>query len=155
MELVKYLALQFDAEGIDYNLWPEDAVARQVNDHEVVIEGWKTGETYTYSNGRVVEYEVSFEPNGEFKIQGEYGDFESVDRDEFFAFMEANPTYVADTKAKRQEVLQLIAELNQTAYDAVEQAMALSRGADLPYSCRMPAGVANLDENSDWDSSRC
>lgn len=155
MELVKYLALQFDAEGIDWKLWPEDAVANQVNDYEVIIEGWKTGETYTYYDGRVVDYQVSFDLDGEFKHQGEYGDFESVDRDKFFAFMETNPTYVADTKAKRQEVLGKIAFLNEIAFNAVAEAMALSHGADLPYSCRMPAGVANLDENSDWDSSRC
>jgi hypothetical protein len=145
MELVKYLALKFAEDNIDWRQWPEDAEATQ-SSWEVLIEDWTIdGE----------EYCVGWEVDGEFKNQGEYGDYETVDRDEFFAFMEANPTYVEDTKAKRQAVLSKIAELNQTAYDAVEQAMALSHEADLPYSCRMPSGVADLDENSDWDSSRC
>ena len=154
MELVKYLALKFAEDKIDWRQWPEDVEASQ-SSYEVTLEGWKTGETYTNWQGQEVEYDLAWEVDGEFKNQGEYGDYETVDRDEFFAFMEANPTYVADTKAKRQAVLSKIAELNQIAYDAVEQAMALSHSADLPYSCRMPSGVANLDENSDWDSSRC
>lgn len=154
MELVKYLALKFDEEGIDWTQWPEGVEASQSN-YEVILEGWKTGETYERWIGEQVEYDLAWEVDGEFKNQGEYGDYESVGRDEFFTFMENNPTYVADTKAKRQEVLGKVAALNEVAYNAVKQAMELSHSADLPYSCRMPSGVADLDENSDWDSSRC
>lgn len=154
MELVKYLALKFESEGVDWKQWPENVEASQSN-YEVTLEGWKTGETYECRNGELIEYDLGWEIDGEFKDQGEYGDYETISRDEFFEFMEKNPSYVVDTKAKRQEVLGRIADLNQTAYDAVKEAMELSHSAELPYSCRMPAGVADLDENSDWDSSRC
>jgi hypothetical protein len=102
MELVKYLAIKFAEDNIDWRQWPEGVEASQ-SSCEVTLEGWKTGETYERWNGEQVEYDLGWEVDGEFKNQGEYGDYETVDRDEFFAFMEANPTYVADTKAKRQE----------------------------------------------------
>lgn len=154
MELVKYLALKFAEENIDWRQWPEGAEATECG-YEVTIEGWKTGESYENWHGEKVEYDLGWETDGEFKNQGEYGDHETIDRDEFFAFMEANPTYVADIKATRESVVKRIAELNDIAYKAVEEAINLSHSADLPYSCRMPMGVADLDENSDWDSSRC
>lgn len=145
MELVKYLAIKFEEDGIDWTQWPEDVEATQ-GSWEVLLEGWTI-------EGQ--DYCVGWDIDGEFKDQGEYGEYDTVTREEFFKFMEDNPHYVSDIKAKRQEVLARVAELNQTAYDAVKEAMELSHSADLPYSCRMPMGVADLDENSDWDSSRC
>ena len=47
---------------------------------------------------------------------------------------------------------------NAQAYQgltAVEEAIKLSEEVGLPYTCSMPSGVADLDANSDWDSSRC
>lgn len=145
MELVKYLALKFAEDGIDWKQWPEDVEAVQ-GSFEVVLEGWTL-------EGQ--DYCVGWEVDGEFKDRGEWGEYETVSRKEFFKFMEDNPNYANEIKAKRQEVLVRVAELNQIAYDAVKEAMELSHSADLPYSCRMPMGVADLDENSDWDSSRC
>lgn len=154
MELVKYLALKFAEDGIDWRQWPEDVEASQ-SSYEVTLEGWKTGETYNTWQGDTRYYDLGWETDGEFKNQGEYGDYESVSRDDFFEFMEANPTYVEDIKEARQNAVKRIAELNEVAYNAVEEAIKLSHSVDLPYSCSMPSGVADLDENSDWDSSRC
>lgn len=152
--LVKYLAVKFAEENIDWRQWPEGVEASQ-NGYEVILEGWKTGETWERYNGEIVDHYHGWECDGEFKNEGEYGDYETVSRAEFFRFMEANPTYVADIKAAREIAVKRIAELNAVAYEAVAEAIKISHSADLPYFCRMPVGVADLDENSDWDSSRC
>ena len=145
LKLAKFLAIKFAEEKIDWKQWPEDVVAEQSN-YEVSLEGWKRPDE---------RWDVGFECDGEFPYLEEWDDNNSITQEEFFSFMEANPTYVQDIQVKRQEAVAEIARLNQIAYDAVEQAMKLSDSVDLPYSCRMPSGVADLDENSDWNSSRC
>lgn len=152
VQLIKWLAIKFDEEGIDYTLWPEDAQATQGN-CEVEVEGWSV--PYTNWRGEHTTTNLGFECEGEFKNLEEYDDGLTATREEFFAFMEKNPTYVADVKAQRQEVVARIAELNQIAYDAVLEASKLAGSVDLPYFCRMPADMPDLDPNSDWDSSRC
>lgn len=151
-QLIKWLAIKFDEEGVDYTLWPEDATAEQSN-WEVTIDGWKV--PYTNWKGEETTTDLGFECEGAFKNLEEYDDGLTATREEFFAFMEKNPTYVADVKNKRQEVVARIAELNQIAYDAVQEASKLADSVDLPYFCRMPAGMPDIDPNSDWDSSRC
>lgn len=139
MNLVQWLAVKFEEEKIDYTQWPEDAETAEQNNYEVEIDGW----------------DVCLECEGDFKYQDEYEDSETATRDEFFSFIENNPTYGKDILDKRKDVIGRIAELNKIAYDAVEEAIKLSEEVGLPYTCSMPNGVADLDANSDWDSSRC
>lgn len=150
MELVQWLAVTFEERGIDYTQWPEDATDVNQSNYEVTIEGWEVKSKYS---DRMVD--ISFDCEGDFKYIDEYEDDNSCTREEFFEFIEANPNYAKDLIAKHKDIIGRIAELNKVAYDAVEQAMKLSEEVCLPYSCSMPAGVADLDENSDWDSSRC
>uniref|UniRef100_A0AAU6VYC7 Uncharacterized protein n=2 Tax=unclassified bacterial viruses TaxID=12333 RepID=A0AAU6VYC7_9VIRU len=154
MEMVKFLAVKFAEENIDWTQWPEDVTATQDN-YEVHLDGWKTGQTYTYGNGTVHEYCVGFDCEGAFKNLEEYDEGETCTRQEYADFINENPSYVSDIKAARETALKRIAELNEIAYNAVKEAIELSHSVDLPYSCSMPMGVADLDENSDWDSSRC
>jgi hypothetical protein len=120
----------------------------------VVFEGWKYDYTSPYGGG-TRQYDVGFEVDGELPYLDEYDEGEEVTREEFFAFIAERPNFVAEIEEKRKENMGKIAELNKVAYNAVEQAMTLSHEAGLPYTCSMPAGVADLDENSDWASSRC
>lgn len=152
VQLIKWLAVEFDKNGVDYTQWPEDAVATQGN-YEVEIEGWTV--PYVNWKGEETTINLGFECEGAFKNLEEYDDGESCTREEFFAFMEKNPTYVTDVKAARQDAVKRIAELNKIAYDAVQEASNLADSVDLPYFCRMPAGMPDIDPNSDWDSSRC
>lgn len=138
MNLVQWLAVKFEEEKIDYTQWPEDSDAEQ-NNYEVEIDGW----------------DVELCCEGDFKYQDEYDDSESCTREDFFDFIEKNPTFGKDILSKRKDVIGRIAELNKAAFDAVEEAIKLSEGVGLPYTCSMPSGVADLDANSDWDSSRC
>lgn len=153
MELVKYLALKFAEEGLTIADWPEDTDDAEQTNYEVNIEGWSVpyinwkGEQSTCSKG--------WECEGEFKYVEEYENGQTCSREELAEFLEANPSYAADVLIARKDAIARIAELNQVAYDAVKEAIKLSHSVDLPYSCSMPAGVADLDENSDWDSSRC
>lgn len=144
LKLAKFLAIKFAEENIDWKQWPEHVEAEQSN-WEVTLYDW----------GGVDGFEV----DGEFPYLEDWESDRTLTQEEFFSFMESNPTYVQDIKGKRQEAVAEIARLNQIAYDAVEQAMKLSDSVDLPYSCRMPSGVADLDQNSDWNSdwnsSRC
>lgn len=156
MTLVELLVLKFaDPEcQHDYNDWPEDVVARHENNSEVVFEGWKYEYTNSYGGG-TYQYNVGLEVDGELPYLEEYDEGEEVTREEFFAFIEANPNFVADIEAKRKTNMARIAELNKIAYEAVDEAIKLSHEAGLPYTCSMPSAVADLDENSDWASSRC
>jgi hypothetical protein len=150
MELVQWLAVKFEQEKIDYNAWPEDAHEAVQDNYEVTIEGWEGPFDY---KGRVCDFSIECE--GDFKHIEEWDSGETCSREDFFTFIEANPTYAKDLIAKRKDVIGRIAELNKVAYDAVEEAIKLSHEVGLPYFCAMPASVADLDENSDWDSSRC
>lgn len=153
MNLVEFLVLEFaNQTQHDYNDWPEDVVARHENNSEVVFEGWKYDFTSPYGTR---QYDVGFEVDGELPYLDEYDEGEEVTREEFFAFIAERPNFVAEIEEKRKENMGKIAALNKVAYNAVEQAMALSHEAGLPYTCRMPSGVADLDEKSDWASSRC
>lgn len=152
LQLIKWLAIKFDENGVDYTQWPEGAVANQSN-WEVTIDDWKV--PYVNWKGEETTTDLGWECEGDFKNLEEYDEGESCTREEFFAFMEKNPTYVADVKAARQDAVKRIAELNQIAYDAVLEASKIADSVDLPYFCRMPAGMPDIDPNSDWDSSRC
>lgn len=152
LQLIKWLAVKFDENGIDYTQWPEDAVANQSN-YEVTIDDWKV--PYVDWKGEETTGDLGWDCEDDFKYIEEYDEGESCTREEFFAFMEKNPTYVADVKAARQDAVKRIAELNQIAYDAVLEASKIADSVDLPYFCRMPAGMPDIDPNSDWDSSRC
>ena len=150
MNIVQWLAVQFEEKQIDYTQWPEDAEIVNQDNYEVTIEGWVGPFGY---KGR--ETDMNFSCEGDFKYQDEYEDSETATREEFFAFVEANPTYAKDILVKRKGSIGRIAELNKIAFDAVEEAIKLSEEVGLPYTCSMPSGVADLDANSDWDSSRC
>lgn len=150
MNLVQWLAVTFEEKKIDFTQWPEDAEHVTQDNYEVTIDGWEG--PYGYQ-GRVCDFSVTCE--GDFKYIEEYDDGESCTREEFFAFVEAHPTFAKDLLQKRKGVIGRIAELNKIAFDAVEEAIKLSEEVGLPYTCSMPSGVADLDANSDWDSSRC
>lgn len=140
LKIAQFLALKFKEDGIDFKTeWPEDADEVRQSSYEVSIEGWDLG------------YEV----DGEFKRGGYDDDDNYLSREAFFAWAEANPTFVSDIEETRRSAVAEISRLNKVAYDAVEAAIALSEKCCLPYSCRMPSSVADLDQNSDWDSSRC
>jgi hypothetical protein len=153
VQLIKWLAVKFDEDGINYNEWPEDATDVTQSNYEVEIEGWRV--PYVNWRGEQSSRNMSFDCEDDFKYIEEYDEGESCTRAEFFTFMEANPTYVSDVKGKRQDAVKRIAELNQIAYDAVLEASKVAASVDLPYYCAMPAGMPDLDPNSDWDSSRC
>jgi hypothetical protein len=150
MNLVQWLAVKFEEDKIDYTQWPEDAEEVTQDNCEVTIQGWEG--PYGYK-GRITD--MCFDCEGDFKYIEEYDSGETISREEFFSFIEAKPTYAKDIIQKRKSVIGKISELNKAAYNAVEEAMKLSDEVGLPYTCPMPSGVADLDENSDWDSSRC
>lgn len=140
LKIAQFLVLKFKEDGIDFKTeWPEDADEVRQSSYEVSIEGW----------------DIGYEVDGEFKNNGEYGDDNYLSREDFFAWAEANPTFAEDIEYLRRKAVAEISRLNKVAYDAVEAAIALSEECCLPYSCRMPSSVADLDTNSDWDSSRC
>ena len=157
MQLVELLVLEFAKGGAlaEHNPkdWPEDVVASH-SGCEVEFDGWEYRYTSAYSGDSWMT-NVSFDVDGKLKYAEEYDDRDEVTRDEYFAFVEANPNFVSDLEEKRKTNIGRIAELNKIAYDAVDEAIKLSHEAGLPYTCSMPNSVANLDENSDWDSSRC
>lgn len=156
MTLVELLVLKFaDPEcQHDYNDWPEDVVASREYNSEVTFEGWEYTYKSSHGNGEW-ESTVSFDVDGELPYKEDYESGDEVTREEFFAFIEANPNFVVEIEAKRKTNMARIAELNKIAYDAVDEAIKLSHEAGLPYTCSMPSAVADLDEFSDWTSSRC
>lgn len=150
MNLVQWLAVTLEEKKVDFTQWPEDAEYVTQDNYEVTIDGWEGPFGY---KGQICD--LSLECEGEFKYIEEWNDGKSCTREDFFSFIKENPTFAKDLLQKRKDVIGRIAELNNTAFTAVEEAIKLSEEVGLPYTCSMPAGVADLDANSDWDSSRC
>lgn len=154
LAIARFLALKFKEDGIDFKTeWPEDAEEASEGGYELVIEGWTI--PYKRYDGTMTTTDMAFECEGQFKHREEYEDTPTLSREDFFAWAEANPTFADDIEFNRRRAVEEISRLNKVAYDAVEAAIALSEECCLPYSCRMPSSVADLDQNSDWDSSRC
>lgn len=166
MKLVELLALEFAKGGAlsdhDHNDWPEDVVASH-SYSEVSFDNWEYLYKSSYSNDEWMTT-VSFDVDGKLKHREEY-DAEEVTRDEYFAFIEANPTFLADLEAKRKVNIGRIAELNKIAYDAVDEAIKLSRDeaiSDCKYAKSLGvfaltqhfciwAGYRSLDNASDHE----
>jgi len=148
---VQYLALKL-AE-LNNGEWPEGCDEVEQSNYEIDFEG-SSVEQKNY-RGELVIDSLGWVCDGDFKYIEEYDSGETCTRAEYEEFMAACPNYVQETLAARPEKVARIAELNKVAYAAVAEAMALSDEIGIPYTCSMPAGVADLDENSDWDSSRC
>ena len=139
--------------GVEIEDWPEDAVVSQRN-HYVEFDGWDYS-YYSEYRHQTFTTSICFDDASFFKDDGEYAESTYLDREEFFAWYEQNPNFIQEVEAKRQSYVTKIAELNQIAYDAVEQAVNLSNEILLPYYCRMPYAVADLDSSSNWDASTC
>lgn len=148
---VQYLALKL-AE-LNNGEWPEGCDEVEQSNYEIDFEGSSVEQKNW--RGEFVMAALGWECEGDFKYIEEYDSGETCTRAEYEEFMAAYPNYVQETLAARPEKVARIAELNKVAYAAVAEAMALSDEIGIPYTCSMPAGVADLDENSDWDSSRC
>ena len=131
--LAKFIAVQLAEAGIDWADWPEDAEACKDN-WEVIIEGWEGEDGYN----------IGWECTDEFPYLEEYDDHPRLTKEEFEDFILKQPNYVAEITAKRKKVVGEIARLNKVAYDAVKEAIKLSHSVDLPYSCSMPSGVADM-----------
>lgn len=154
LAIARFLAKAFHEDGIDpYKEWPEDAEHVNQDNYEVTIDGWPS--TYTDYRNQVVECDKSFNCEDCFKSQGEYDDSNSLSREDFFAWFDENKDFATRIDAIREDTLKEIERLNKIAYDAVDQAIKLSAEICVPYYCGMPSSVADLDENSDWDASRC
>lgn len=148
---VQYLALKL-AE-LNNGEWPEGCDEVEQSNYEIDFEGSSVEQENW--RGEFVMAALGWECGGDFKYIEEYDSGETCTRAEYEEFMAAYPNYVQETLAARPEKVARIAELNKVAYAAVAEAMALSDEIGIPYTCSMPAGVADLAEFSDWDSSSC
>lgn len=156
MKLVELLVEEFATGNHSVNVedWPEDVVAEH-SGSTIEFDGWTYTYTSSYGSGQSWETTFEIDVDGKLKAVDEWDEGEKVTREEYFAFLEANPNFLTDLAERRRKNVGRIAELNKIAYDAVDEAIKLSHEAGLPYTCSMPSSVADLDENSDWDSSRC
>lgn len=155
MKLIELLVEEFANPDIQVKAedWPEGVVAEHCYS-SIEFDGWKYNYTSRYGGQSwITSFEIDVD--GRMKSVDEWQDGEKVTREEYFAFVEANPNFLTDLAERRRKNVGRIAELNKIAYDAVDEAIKLSHEAGLPYTCTMPSSVADLDENSDWDASRC
>lgn len=154
LAIARFLALVFHNAGIDpHNEWPEDAEEVTQGNCEVSIEGWPS--TYKCWDGKIKDCNLAFECEGKFKSRGEWDSYASLSREDFFSWFDENKDFATRIDSVREDTVKEIARLNQIAYDAVDKAIKLSAEICVPYYCGMPSSVADLDENSDWDESRC
>lgn len=153
MKLVELLAEEFASNNHQVKVedWPEGVVAEHCGS-SIEFDGWRYLHEGRYGSG---SWMTDFEIDVDGRLKYDEWDAESVTREEYFAFVEANPNFVKELQERRRKNVGRIAELNKIAYDAVDEAIKLSHEAGLPYTCSMPASVADLDENSDWDASSC
>lgn len=157
LDLARFLLVHLEKQkhefGVEIEDWPEDAVAEQKN-HYVTFEGWDY-KYYSEYRQQYFKASITFEDATFFKDDGEYSETTYLDREEFFAWYEQNPNFLQELEGKRQGHVAKIAELNKAAYESVEEAVKLSKEILLPYYCRMPYAVADLDSSSNWDASTC
>ena len=150
-DFVKYLAVKLAEHN--NGVWPEGCDEVEQSNYEIVFEG--SSVLQKNWRGEMVEEALGWDCEGDFKYIEGYDNGESCTREEYEAFVAANPTYVVDYQSALPAAVARIAELNKVAYAAVDEAIKIAHSLNIPYFCNMPAGVADLDENSAWDSSSC
>lgn len=137
LAIARFLAIYFHENGIDPQNWPEDSDATQDN-YSVFIEDF-----------------LEIDCEEQFKVLEDWESDNELTREDFFAWLEENKDFATQVDNVRAETLAEIERLNKVAYEAVDAAIKLSDEICVPYYCAMPSSVADLDENSAWDSSSC
>lgn len=151
MELIKALVIALHENDDFKGKWPEGATeVQQVNSWAVEFDADVI--TYHYHGGgsrTSSEYELDGLP-----YLGEWDTGDTVTKEEYEAFMQANPTFYTDMIERRPFLVQEIARLNKQVGALIDEMTKLADEAGVEVNIDL-GQHGSLDPNSDWDASRC
>lgn len=153
MNFLKALVLAIH-ESKELNGWPEgcESVIHD-NNYEVEFEGSSyIGKDYN-GNDREYPHAVNIEGYGLPYIE-EYCEGDTVTREEYEAFVAANPNFYEQVQQAKQVNVAKIAELNKEVGKLINEITTLAEEAGIDIYINL-GQHGSLDPNSDWDSSRC
>lgn len=152
MELIKCVALAIKGEKQWNGQWPEPATeVTQTSNYELTFDE----PVYTFTNYRgetVTTDEYEWDDGLPFVEEYENGD--TVTKEQYLAFITANPTWEEDMIARRPFLVQEIARLNKVVASTIDEMTKLAEEAGVELTINL-GQHGSLDPNSDWDSSRC
>lgn len=152
MQLIKCLALAIKQEEQWNGVWPEPATeVTQTSNYCLDFDE----PVYHYTN-----YRGEAVSTGEYEWEDgmpyieEYDTGDTITKEEYLAFVEANPTWYEDMIARRPFLVQEIARLNKVVASTIDEMTALAEEAGVEVYIDL-GQHGGLNPNSDWDSSRC
>ena len=152
MELIKAIAIALHEEAQFGGKWPDPAT-EVTQQSTYCIEFDAPVYRYTSYTGAEHIYSEMDDVSG-LPFMEEYDDGETITKEEYVAYMEANPNFYADMIARRPFLIQEIARLNALVASTIDEMTALAEEAGVEVTINL-GQHGSLDPNSDWDSSRC
>lgn len=152
MELIKCLAVAIKNEEQWNGQWPEPATeVQQASSYCFEFDEC----VYEYTNYRGEKHSLSeYEYEDGMPYLEEYDTGDTITKEEYEAFVAANPTWYEDMIQRRPFLVAEIARLNKVIAATIDQMTALAEEAGVEVSIDL-GQHGSLDPNSDWDSSRC
>lgn len=152
MELIKCLAIAIREEEQWEGKWPEPATkVTQTSNYAFTFDE----PVYHYTNyrGEAVSTD-DYEYEDGMPYVEEYDEGDTITKEEYEAFIAANPTWYEDMLERRPFLVQEIARLNKVIATTIDEMTALANeaGVDVYIDLGQHGG---LNPDSDWDSSRC
>lgn len=152
MELIKCVAMAIQQEEQWNGVWPEPATeVQQVSSYGLEFDA--PVYTYTRYNGEV-RTTGEYEWDDGLPFIEEYDTGDTITKEEYVAFITANPTWYEDMLARRPFLVQEIARLNKIVGTTIDEMTALAEEAGVELYIDLGTH-GRLNPDSDWDSSRC
>lgn len=150
MELIKALAIALHEEND--GKWPEGATEVQQTGSETVEFD---AEVFSYTSS----YDGRVRTFGDMEVSGldylgEWDTGDTVTKEEYEAFMAANPTFYKDMMDRRPFLVQEIARLNKQVGALIDEMTKLADEAGVELNIDL-GQHGSLDPASDWNASRC
>lgn len=152
MELIKCLALAIRQEEQWEGKWPEPATeVVQASSYCFEFDA----DVYNYTNYRGEATAINeYEWEDGMPYLDEYDTGDTITKEEYEAFVAANPTWYEDMIARRPFLVQEIARLNKVIATTIDEMTELAEEAGVEVFIDL-GQHGGLNPNSDWDSSRC
>lgn len=152
MNLLKCVAMMIREEEQWGGKWPDPATeVVQVSNYGVEFD--EPVYTYTRYNGEV-RTTGEYEWDDGLPYVEEYENGDTITKEEYEAFVTANPNWYEDMIARRPFLVQEISRINKQVGELIDEMTELAEeaGVELTIDLGQHGG---LDPNSDWASSRC
>lgn len=152
MELIKALAIALHEEEQFNGKWPDPATeVTQVSSY--ILEFDEPVYKWVSYSGEERSCCALDEVSG-LSYLDEYESGETITKEEYEAFMAANPNFYQEMLARRPSLIREIARLNKVVGTTIDEMTKLADEAGIELTINL-GQHGSLDPQSDWNSSRC